>query len=94
MPSGEYLLELKYKNSFDGEELPSKYKVSFDAKYLAKSMKLPNDPLFDSQWHLLNTGQSLGLLGLDIRAPEAWKKQSASPNITVAVIDGGIDVAP
>ena len=92
LPSGEYLLELKYKNSFDGEELPSKYKVSFDAKYLAKSMKLPNDPLFDSQWHLLNTGQSLGLLGLDIRAPEAWKKQSASPNITVAVIDGGIDV--
>ena len=92
LSSGEYLLELKYKNSFIREELPSKYKVSFDAKYLAKTMKLPNDPLFDSQWHLLNTGQSLGLLDLDIRAPEAWKKQSASPNITVAVIDGGIDV--
>ena len=92
LPSGEYLLELKYKNSFIREELPSKYKVSFDAKYLAKTMKLPNDPLFDSQWHLLNTGQSLGLLDLDIRAPEAWKRQSASPNITVAVIDGGIDV--
>ncbi|WP_156097942.1 S8 family peptidase [Synechococcus sp. KORDI-100] len=92
LPSGEYLLELKYKNSFIREELPSKYKVSFDAKYIAKTMKLPNDPLFDSQWHLLNTGQSLGLLDLDIRAPEAWKRQSASPNITVAVIDGGIDV--
>ena len=92
LSSGEYLLELKYKNSFIREELPSKYKVSFDAKYLAKTMKLPNDPLFDSQWHLLNTGQSLGLLDLDIRAPEAWKRQSASPNITVAVIDGGIDV--
>ena len=85
-------MELKYINSFSSEELPSKYKVSFDAKYLAKTMKLPNDPLFDSQWHLLNTGQSLGLLDLDIRAPEAWKRQSASPNITVAVIDGGIDV--
>ena len=92
LSSGEYLLELKYKNSFTGEELPSKYQVSFDAKYIAKTMKLPNDPLFDSQWHLLNTGQSLGLLDLDIRAPEAWKRQSDSPNITVAVIDGGIDV--
>ena len=92
LPSGEYLLEIKYKNSFAREELPSKYNVSFDAKYLAKTMKLPNDPLFDSQWHLLNTGQSLGALDLDIRAPEAWKRQSNSPNITVAVIDGGIDV--
>ena len=92
LSSGEYLLELKYINSFGREELSSKYKVGFDAKYIAKTMKLPNDPLFESQWHLLNTGQSLGLLDLDIRAPEAWKRQSASPNITVAVIDGGIDV--
>ena len=30
LPSGEYLLEIKYKNSFAREELPSKYNVSFD----------------------------------------------------------------
>ena len=92
LSSGKYLLEVKHENSFSRKELPSNYQVSFDAKYVAKTLKLPNDPLFDTQWHLLNTGQSLGSLSLDVRAPEAWKRQSGSPTITVAVIDGGIDL--
>jgi subtilisin family serine protease len=92
LSSGKYLLEVKHENSFSKKDLPSKYQVSFDAKYVAKTIKLPNDPLFNTQWHLLNTGQSLGSLSVDVRAPEAWKRQSGSPNITVAVIDGGVDL--
>ncbi len=92
LSSGKYLLEVKHENSFSKKKLPSKYQVNFDAKYVAKTIKLPNDPLFNTQWHLLNTGQSFGSLSFDVRAPEAWKKQSGSPKITVAVIDGGVDI--
>ena len=31
----------------------------------------PNDPMFDDQWHLLNTGQSNGTQGEDANLPAA-----------------------
>jgi alpha-tubulin suppressor-like RCC1 family protein len=52
---------------------------------------LPNDQYFPNQWHLLNTGQSGGTPGADIRAPEAWEITTGDPNIVVAVIDIGVD---
>ena len=51
----------------------------------------PNDEYFPLQWHLHNTGQSGGTPGADIRAPEAWEITTGDPNITVAVIDNGVD---
>lgn len=52
-----------------------------------------NDPQFNLQWHYQNTGQSGGAVGADISLPQAWAIQTGSPNVIVAVIDGGIDVA-
>ena len=52
---------------------------------------LPNDEYFPLQWHLLNTGQSGGTPGADIRAPEAWDVTTGDPNIVIAVIDVGVD---
>lgn len=38
------------------------------------SLTLPvNDPLFQSQWHLKNTGQDGGTVGVDINIVPAWK---------------------
>ena len=68
----------------------SSFSLSIDSKsFLAQSV-LPNDPLFDDQWSLFNTGQADGADNEDILAPEAWKLQNKSPDIVVAVIDSGI----
>lgn len=90
---GKYSLFVKYDKSYVRQDLDSFYRISLDTKYIPQSMRLPNDGLFGSQWHLLNTGQSFGSLDLDIRAPEAWKINAVSPKIKVAVIDGAFDTA-
>jgi len=53
---------------------------------------IPNDEYFPRQWHLHNTGQSGGMLGADIRAPEAWEITTGDPNVIVAVLDMGVDL--
>jgi thermitase len=54
---------------------------------------VPNDPLFGAQWHLRNTGQSGGVLGADIDATNAWQITRGSPDVVVAILDTGIDLA-
>jgi subtilisin family serine protease len=49
------------------------------------------------QWHLANTGQSVpslpaGVIGEDVRAHQAWAITRGSGNVTVAVIDTGVDI--
>lgn len=54
---------------------------------------VPNDPDFDQQYALSNTGQTIagvpGIAGSDIRALAAWSKTSGASNVVVAVIDSG-----
>lgn len=50
-----------------------------------------DDPLFNQQWHLRNTGQSGGAFGNDIRICEAWGITMGCDNITVAVLDNGLE---
>src|SRR5690242_10689219 len=56
---------------------------------------VPNDPAFNNTWGLNNTGQTIngssGTPDADIDAPEAWNVTTGSPNVTVAVIDTGVD---
>jgi len=52
---------------------------------------IPNDPLFNFQWHLDATGQFGTLPDADVNAPEAWDVELGSSSITVAVIDSGVD---
>lgn len=56
-----------------------------------KKRLMPNDPLFGQADHLNNTGQNGGLANADINAPEAWDLTIGSPQITVAVVDDGVD---
>ncbi len=51
----------------------------------------PNDPLFGSQWSLLNTGITGGTKDADIDADDAWDIETGSANVVVAVVDTGID---
>ncbi len=57
----------------------------------------PNDPRFNEQWALNNTGQSGGTPDADIDAPEAWDFSTGGltalgDTIVIAVVDGGVDL--
>ncbi len=50
---------------------------------------IPNDTSFASQYPLLNTGQSGGVAGGDIRATDAWTIVSSAPTMVIATLDSG-----
>lgn len=45
------------------------------------------------EWHLRNNGQSGGRPGADCNAPAAWALTRGEPDITIAVIDDGFQLA-
>lgn len=56
------------------------------------SGKMPNDPMFNEQWSLANTGQRGGKEQADINAVLAWEqKTTGSEEVVVAVLDSGVD---
>jgi subtilisin family serine protease len=65
---------------------------------------IPNDPLFDQLWGLLNSGAGIGVFsgavaGDDIGASAAWDRTVGSPSVVIADIDSGYrfehpDLAP
>ena len=50
-----------------------------------------NDPMFNQQYYLKNTGQNGGTSGIDINVEPAWAITTSSNNIRIAVIDDGIE---
>ena len=56
----------------------------------------PDDPEFYRQWHLENTGQTVGqpgVPGADIAALEAWDVRTDGFDSPIAVIDTGVDMS-
>ena len=60
-----------------------------------RPLNRPNDPYFDRQWGMHNTGQvvngTTGTEDADMDAPEAWEFRTGSVDVVVAVIDTGVD---
>jgi len=61
--------------------------------------QLPSDPLFQYQWHLVNTGQRVrpdrlwrGALGVDANVAPVWKQGLDGSGVTVAVVDDGVEI--
>lgn len=50
-----------------------------------------NNPLWSYQWYISNVGGNGGTAAIDICASTAWNLVEGSPDITVAVIDMGVD---
>ena len=54
----------------------------------------PNDPDFATkQWNLSNTGQGGGRPGADAKLPAAWDLVTGNPNIVIAILDDGVQIA-
>jgi hypothetical protein len=56
-------------------------------------LSVPNDPKFEDQWNLKNTGQFGGTSGADAKLTAAWDVTTGSNEITVAIVDDGVDLA-
>jgi subtilisin family serine protease len=59
----------------------------------------PNDPLFEYQYALRNTGQTIPILGsphgtanADIRATSGWEETTGSAETIIAIVDTGVDL--
>lgn len=50
----------------------------------------PNDTLFMFQWHLRNTGQSGGTVGIDANLTNVWESYTGS-GIRIGIIDDGLE---
>ncbi len=53
---------------------------------------VPDDPLFEDQWHLLNGGQGPSFSGVDGRVSEAWDLTLGVPAAIIAINDDGVDL--
>ena len=67
-------------------------KVTAAPKASATDMPF-NDPRLSQQWHYYNDGSlAQSKAGADINLFEAWKTTAGNSKVTVAIIDGGIDL--
>lgn len=94
---GYYTLELPSgKDVFEAvEELNARDDVLFaepSSVGYNDALYIPNDPDFNQQWYLHNTGQTGGTADADVDAPEAWNLERGDPGIAIAVIDTGVDL--
>ena len=93
----QYLLRVK--NPQDTLTIANKYQESDLTEFAEPNFiseiekaRLPSDEFFTEQWHLHNTGQTRGEIGEDVSAEEAWEISQGAPDITIAIIDDGVDI--
>lgn len=97
-PMGEILTDLNKVDAIEYAEPNYIYYAidgGFDAS-AAVNEAVPNDPFFSQLWGLLNVGQhdpkgQVGIAGKDIGAVKAWQSGTGSKDISVAIIDTGVD---
>lgn len=62
-----------------------------EPNYIRRISKVPDDPFFDQQWSLLNSGQFNGTPGSDIKATDTWDINTGSSDAMIAILDTGMD---
>jgi subtilisin family serine protease len=84
------ILQKKMNDGYTGK--PAKIVDLSKLPPAVKADAFPNDPYFNQQWDLSNTGQHGGLIGADINALKAWGIEKGRPNVIVSVHDVGMDI--
>jgi len=57
-----------------------------------RKLAVPNDPLYNLQWHLENNGIAGGTVDADVDAEGAWDLTTGSDSIVIAVVDDGMEL--
>ena len=78
----------RLSDSFEMGEIES-FSPMLDRQLSPKSW-IPNDPFFDDQWHLYNSGQTNGTSGEDANVSGVWESYNGS-GVVISVIDDGVD---
>lgn len=71
-----------------------------EPNYIGRATTTPNDTLFNYQYALANTGQSIGdvpgspqgKIGADIKAPQGWEGSRGDGSVMIAIIDSGVEL--
>lgn len=72
-----------------------------ECNLLRRPLRRPDDPLYDRQWALENSGQAIahprlgvisGTPGADMALPDAWELSTGSRQVVVAVLDDAVDI--
>jgi subtilisin family serine protease len=90
---------LTFDSSMSLEQAAGAFSSISGFKYLYPNLPLervvkfvPNDPLFVSQWHLQNTGQTGGTVGADANITGAWDTQTGA-GVVIGIVDDGVQLA-
>jgi len=88
---------LTFSKDVSVEEMARSYNADVSVEYAepnyiarAMEMNVPDDPMFNDQWGLNNTGQTGGKVDADIDAPEGWFINTGIPSAIIAIVDTGI----
>lgn len=79
-------------------ELQNEPKIAAVSPLLGRQavpMAAPNDALFARQWHLQNSGQGKGKIGIDIKIVNQWnfaEGKGLGKGIRIAVVDDGLEL--
>nr|WP_271711597.1 S8 family serine peptidase [Marinigracilibium pacificum] len=65
--------------------------IVVESEFIAPLISSPNDPLYNNQWHYVNTGQGGGVPGADINLLKAWRTTTGNNDVIVSVHDQGIE---
>lgn len=61
------------------------------AKQQISKFVIPEDDLFQDQWHLRNTGQTGGSPGADINVTNVWETYTGS-GVVIGIVDDGLEI--
>ena len=93
-PTGIYTFVYPVKTDVEVLEAIGKLSRFEEVEWCEPNMLIQihyHNTLYSQQYYLKNTGQNGGTAGIDINAEAAWQLVTGSSNITVAVIDSGVE---
>lgn len=92
VPANKFQEKIRgYRGEPSIEFIEPDYAVSLILPLVPTTFEPPDDPFFEYQWALNNTGQEGGTPDADIDAPEAWAVTEGLPDVKIAILDTGID---
>ena len=105
VPDLDRIYKIELEEGQSAEQAVAEYKLNPDVEYaelnyIVHIADTPDDPYYNLQWALNNTGQSYpvggggsnsGTVDADIDAPEAWEIYTGNSETIVAVVDTGVD---